>query len=159
MKIKLIRILIFAGGLVLGLFLAGLLFVSWQIHQKPPDLFFYYPAPPYQGTLRISLYNATKHPIGAVVVLDDESVMSGVLPGRSPLLFPHDFSAFAAFSPTLGKHELSVVVGDVGKIATKEIIQEINKTNDVEIYIKAATTGTNPLDCNFFVYTNVTGSM
>jgi hypothetical protein len=85
--------------------------------------------------------------------------MCGVLPGRSPLPFPGDFSALAAFSPNLGKHEFSVVVADVGKIATKEIIQEAGKTNYVEIYIQTSTGGTNRLDCNFLVHTNVLGSM
>jgi hypothetical protein len=153
------KILIFTGGIVLGLLLSGLLFVSWQIHQRPPSFFTYYPAPPYRGTLIISLYNATEHPVGAVVALDNESVISGVLPGRSPIPFPDDFSALAAFSPILGKHELSVIVGDVGKIGTKEIVQEISKTNYVEIYIRTSTVGTNQLDCNFLVHTNVQGSM
>ena len=139
--------------------LAGLLFSSWQIHQRPPSSFTFYPAPPYRGTLIVSLYNATEHPIGAVVALDDESVMSGVLPGRSLIPFPDDFSALAAFSPNLGKHELSVIVGDVGKIGTKEIVQEIGKTNYVEIYIRTSTVGTNQLNSNFLVHTNVQGSI
>lgn len=122
-------------------------------------MFNYYPAPPYRGTLRIALYNATEKPISGIVASDNESILCGVLPGRSPLRFPDDFSALAAFSPTLGKHELSVIVGDVGKIATKEIVQEAGKTNYVEIYIQTSTTGTNRLDCNFFVHTNVQGSM
>jgi hypothetical protein len=85
--------------------------------------------------------------------------MCGVLPGRSPLPFPDDFSALAAFSPTLGKHELSVIVGGIGKIATKEIIQEAGKTNYVEIYIQTTTTGTSSLNCNFLVHTNIQGSL
>ena len=153
------KILIFAIGIIFGLALAGTFFVSWQIKQKLPSMFSYFPAPPYQGTLRIVLFNATKQPVSAVVASDNESIMCGVLPGRSQLPFPDDFSALAAFSPTLGRHELSVIVGGVGKIATKEIIQEAGKTNYVEIYIQTSATGTNRLDCNFLVHTNVQGSM
>ena len=142
-----------------GLFLAALLFVSWQIHQRPRSVCFYYPAPPYRGTLIITLCNATKHPIDAVVALDNESVMAGALPGRSPIPFQNDFDALASFSPALGKHELSVIVGDVGKIATREIVQEANKTNYVNIYILKANTGTDGLNCNFIVHTNITGAM
>ncbi len=156
---KPVKIFIFAIGIFFGLALAGIFFVSWQMKQKPPNMFSYFPAPPYQGTLRIVVFNATKQPISAVVASDNESVMCGVLPGRSPLPFPDDFSALAAFSPALGKHELAVIVGGIGKIATKEINQEAGKTNYVEIYIQTSTTGTSRLDCNFLVHTNVQGSM
>jgi hypothetical protein len=157
---KSIKFLIFAGGTIFGLLLAGLFFVSWQTKQQPPRMFFRFPAPPYRDNLIISLYNTTKSPTSAVVSLDNESVMCGVLPGRGPFQSPvDDFSALAAFSPTLGKHELSVIVGNVGKIGTKEIVQEAGKTNFVEIYIKTSAAGTNRFDCNFLVHTNVQGSM
>jgi hypothetical protein len=63
------------------------------------------------------------------------------------------------FSPTAGKHELSVVVGDVGEIARQQIIQEVNQTNYVEIYIQRTNAGTNKLGCGFIVHTNMGGAI
>ncbi len=157
---KTIKVLIFAGGTFFGLLLGGIFFVSWEMKQQPPRMFFYYPAPPYRGTLIISLCNFTKSPTSTIVSLDNESVLCGVLPGKSPFQSPaDDFSALAAFSPNLGKHELSVIVGGVGKIGTKEIVQETGITNYVEVYIGTSTAGTNRFDCKFLVHTNVQGSM
>jgi hypothetical protein len=156
---KVTKFLILVVGFLFGLALAGLLFVSWEIRNRPPSGSSYFPAPPFKGTLIIRLVNATRRSIDAVVALDNESVMAGALPGRSPIPFPHDFDAFAAFSPSFGKYELSVIVGDVGKIGTKEIAQEANKTNYVVIFIRQIGFGTNQLDCKFSVHTNVVGWM
>lgn len=158
---KATKLLILVVGFLFGFALAGLLFGSWIFKLNFLGEISYYPISPWKGTLRVSLVNSTKRPIEAVVALDNESVMAGTLPGRSPIPYPFhaDFNAFAAFSPGLGKHELSVVIGNVGKIGTEEIVQENNKTNYVTIYIQNATTGTNRLECLFLVHTNIAGGL
>ena len=151
-------------GMLAGLTLAWSLYVSWFEKHEPPYVYEDTPLP--QGSLFVSVYNYSHQQLGAIVLLDEKYLMSGLISGEPPFLYPNlfpfrhelPFPPEDGFSTVLsmenGKHEVSVCVGGAGLVAKQEFIQHVGITNRIQILIDDIKAGTNTFACRIIVSTN-----
>lgn len=98
--------------------------------------------PAFNGTLRISVFNVRNENIEVYVMVDGGAVLFADLSARTfveRLFSSSERGVTAAFSPSLGKHEVSVVLRGEGELARREYIQEAGQTNSIIIYITEPT--------------------
>ncbi|MEI7807316.1 MAG: hypothetical protein WCJ07_02410 [Verrucomicrobiota bacterium] len=149
---------LFLSGIISGILLTLFGWASLQFTQRSPGYFNYYPAPMLEGALVITMCNSSKQTVGAAMLLNGKTIMTGLFKGRGIMTPPQtDYGCSTACSLVPGKHIISVVLGDVGEIGRHEFYQEEGRTNHVYIYIQNSNSVTNRFGCKILVYTNHLG--
>jgi hypothetical protein len=149
------RTLYFICGVLMGSLLFVFCYFWWQVSLMPPAYFTNYPAPILRGPLLVSIFNSSSKSVGAAVLLDNKTIMTGLFQANSLIPLQVDYGFSAAFSPPAGKHQISVVLGNVGEVMKQEFIQEANITNRMYIYIQNSQVVANRFACKFLLYTNL----